>query len=71
MTICTLERERERERERDLDIYERKCPIYLVLYHLLLLYLHTGNLNEQTCAHENIDHILGISGHLKKNYDSN
>ena len=50
------------ERERDLDVHECKCPIYLVLYHLQMLHLHTGNLKEHTCAHNIIiDLMLDIS----------
>ena len=63
--------ERERERERDLYIYEREFPMYWVLYHLHLQHLHTGNLKEHTCACNNIDHMLDISGHLQlQNYDT-
>ena len=65
MIVVHCWRERERERERDLYIYEQKCPTYLVLYHLHLQHLHTGNLKEHTCARNNIDHMLDISGHLQ------
>ena len=64
MTIYTL-LERERERERERPGYLSESVPYTWSFTLLhLLHLHTGNLKEHTYEHNNIDHMLDISGHL-------
>ena len=58
-------RERERERERERPGYlSESVPYTLSFTPVHLLHLHTGNLKEHTYEHNNIDHMLDISGHL-------
>ena len=60
MTIYTL---LERERERPGYLSE-SVPYTWSSTPLHLLHLHTGNLKEHTYEHNNIDHMLDVSGHL-------